>query len=383
MKRSIKNIVLFLLLASYTIFYKVYLFPNHMKYSEIISAAFLVLLFGLAVYLLGFRKDKVSYDSKNILRVTLFYIALAFIIMYGLGVIVGFLKNAYSRDLLTLLDNIMAPIIMIVMIELLRYVVIWANRDKKVSIISFTILFIVFELFMSIRSLNIGDNYLLFTQFATIILPCIVKNIVLSYLCYHIGYKVPIIYRLIMDIYLFIVPIVPDIGDYLNSVILVALPIVIYMNSFSIIDERSKRTEYIFEETRFSIYDIPVTVALVGLAALISGFFPHYMIGVGSDSMSPKINKGDAVIIHKINKNTTLKVKDIIAYHKDDQIIIHRIDSILEENGKKVYKTKGDANNGVDGYDVYPKQIQGVVQVKIPYIAYPTVWVMEYFGKGR
>lgn len=383
-QRNLKNFILIAIIVVYLTIYKLLLFPKYMGVSEIVNTSFLVVYLAIAIKFLGYRKDKSSFDSKNIVRSVLLYIFLTFLAMYGLGFVVGFLKNAYSRNVFTLIQNIFLPILTIILCELIRYVLIWANRDKKIIVCLFTGLLTLFELFISVRSLPLDSLEEMFNVIATIILPVIIKNCVMSYLCYHIGYKVPILYRLIMDVYVFIVPFVPDIGDYLNSMILIALPILVYISSFSYIDDRTKQVDYFFEEEKFSIWDIPVAVLLITLAVLVSGFFPHYMIGVGSDSMKPVINKGDAVILKKVNEKTVLKKGDIVAYTNEDntRTIVHRIEEISKANGKKAYVTKGDANNGVDSNVVSEDQIKGIVKVKIPFIAYPTVWLTELFKKN-
>ena len=381
--RKVKNYILIAILAVYLVIYKLLIFPKYMGVSEIVNTSFLVAYLGLAIKFLGYRKDKSSFDSKNIVRSVLLYIFLTFLAMYGLGCVVGFLKNAYSRNTFTLIQNIFLPILTIIFCELIRYVLIWANRDKKFIVCIFTGLLCLFELFISIRSLPLNNVEEMFNLIATIILPVIIKNCVMSYLCYHIGYKVPILYRLIMDVYVFVVPFVPDIGDYLNSMILIALPIIIYISAFSYIDDRKKQVDYFFEEEKFSFWDIPVAVFLITLAILVSGFFPHYMIGVGSDSMRPAINKGDAIILKKVTEKTKLKKGDIVAFTNEDntRTIVHRIDEISQANGRTAYVTKGDANNGVDSNVVTISQIKGVVKVKIPFIAYPTVWLTDFFRK--
>lgn len=378
--RSFKNIFILLIFAAYIFLYKFFVFQNYMKYSEIITASFTIVLFAISLKLLGFRKDKPTVLSKNVLRVVIFYLVLVFFIMYGLGILVGFLKNAYSRSLINIFDNIFAPIVVIVFMELVRYIVVWANKDKKLVIVLFTMLMIIFEIFTSIRTINWADLSSVFNISATVILPIIFKNILLTYLTSHVGYKIPIIYRIVMDIYIFIVPIVPNLGDYVNSMILISLPILIYISSFSMIDDRITRPEPIFNKKRFTMLDIPVTIILVVLIALISGFFPLYMIGIGSDSMSPTIHKGDAVVLQKVGEKETLKKGDIIAYSRGKLIIVHRITEVKKEKGKTVYITKGDANNGNDPREVYQNQVKGKVKFKIPVIAWPTVWLTELFN---
>ncbi len=382
MSRTAKNVTLMGIFILYIVLYKVLIFPNCMKYAEIINASVLLGYVSLAIYWLGIRKYKSTNMSKNIFRITIFYIGLAFVIMYGLGFIVGFLKNAYSRTFIAILDNILAPIIVIILTEVFRYVVLNANQDKKIYAFFYTSILIVFELAVSVRTFYFNDFSLLFGQFATVILPVIIKNAVLTYVCYYAGYRVPLLYRLIVDLYVFLVPIVPDIGDYLHSMIFIALPSLIYIASFALVDEKIDQPQYIFSKDNFSVWDIPLAAFVLMVAALISGFFPFYMIGVGSDSMSPKVNKGDAVILKKVH-NETLEKNDIIAYKKGKKLIVHRIVEVTESNNQVAYITKGDANNAPDPNVVQQKQVQGIVKIRIPYIAYPTVWLSDYFNSRK
>ena len=376
-KRSIKNISLLFLLVTYIVVYKLFLFNNYMKYSEMINVSFLAILLCISILLLGFRRCKNNYMNQNITQVALIYLMITFALMYGLGLFTGFLQNAYSRSALGLVNNIVAPILIIILVEMLRYVVIWANRDKKRFIVIFTIAITIFEIVIGRRNIPFNDYEELFRMSATFIIPVVIKNAVMSYLCYHVGYKVPLMYRLVMDVYLFIVPIIPNYGEYIQSLILVTLPIMIYISSFTLIDERNQKVEHIFTKTNFTVLDIPVMIVILVLACLISGFFPHFMVGIGSESMSPKINKGDAVIIEKYNQKKELKKGQVIAYKRDKRLIVHRIVDIATENGKKVYITKGDVNKSADSQAVSAKDIKGVVRVRVPLIAWPTVWLSE------
>ena len=380
MSTSIKKSILLAVLVVDVVLYKLIIVNNFMKYSGLITASFLVVLLGISVKFLGFRKSKPTVMSNNILKNVIFYLIVTFILMYALGSVVGFLTNAYSRSFLVMIDNIFAPILIIIFIEFFRYVFISANNDKKVFIVLLTIVLIIFEVSTSIRVINFDfDEF--FKSFALIIIPSIIKNIVLSYLCFYIGYKVPIIYRLVMDVYGFIIPILPNLGDYITSVILITLPIVIYISSFGEIDRKIHKPDPVFGGNSFTVKDIPLIAFLVILIALVSGVFPLFMIGVGSQSMSPRISKGDAVILRKLPKYAALKKNDIIGYKKDGITVVHRIVDI-ERNKKEIsYVTKGDANNSNDSQKVKRDQIVGIVEFKIPYIAYPTIWLRELVSK--
>ena len=227
-KRIIKNIFLIAILILYIFLYKVVVFPSYMKYSEIISASFLAAFLGITIYSLGFRKDRDTILSHNVFKFTMFYLLLVGIVIYALGFLTGFLRNAYSRETFALIDNVFAPILIYGLIEFIRYTFIWANKDRKIFVFLITLVLIAFELVLHIRGISSFDFESIFRLTATTILPIIVKNIFFSYICYYVGYRTILIYRFLVDVlYVYIVPIIPDIGEYVQSVISISLPIII------------------------------------------------------------------------------------------------------------------------------------------------------------
>ena len=176
-KRSLKNIFLLVVFILYTLMFRLFIFPNYMKFSDIINASFFVIFLFVAYKLLGYRKNKMTILTRNILKVVIFHLLLIFGAMYIVGFFVGFLRNAYSRTLFTMFENMIGPFLVIVLIELLRYIIIWANKDKKYYIILFTMAIIVFECFTSIRSVNFLEWESVFRTCSTIVLPVIVKAI--------------------------------------------------------------------------------------------------------------------------------------------------------------------------------------------------------------
>ena len=94
--------------------------------------------------------------------------------------------------------------------------------------------------------------------------------------------------------------------------------------------------------------------------------------------MEEAISKGDIVIIEKIDDNyETLELNQVIAYRYNKIIVVHRLVRKVIINDEVYFYTKGDANNEVDNYQVTKDMIIGVVNHKIPYIGYPTVWLNE------
>lgn len=378
-RRNISNICLMLLPIIYMFIYEFYLFSSHLKYIEFISASFMIVLFSLSVFLLGFRKNRQSIMMKNIKSMVVTSIVIYFAVAYGCGLLLGFLKNAYSLTFYSIIDNIFAPIITIVCTELFRYVVISGNKDKPKFIKIITVILLLLELVFSVRQSSFMNFESLFRIVTSIALPVIMKNIVLSYLCYHVGYQTTLLYRLIMDVYVFIIPIIPDLGGYLESVFGVGFPFLIYIYSSRIIDEVNNGFEHEFTIKRFGPVDI-VALSVIGcLTLLCSGVIPWYFLGVASQSMNPQISRGDVVVIEKINDKKDLKKGNIVSFYKDGREIVHRYVEVDEVDGEECYITKGDANSTVDPGCLRIEDINGVVKTKIPYLAYPRLYLSELF----
>lgn len=388
-KRLVKNSIILLSMVAYIFLFKTVIITYALKYSNFINASFLAILLAVSIFFLGYRKDKSTVLFQNIFKYTAFYVLLTGFAIYGIGFFVGFLKNAYSREFLTLVNNVVIPIIVYILLELIRYVFIWANKDKKAFIVVLTIIIIAFELVLKVRSFNFEDFEALFRFASSTFLPTIVKNVFFTYVCYHVGYRVPIFYRMLTDVfYVYIVPIIPDLGEYLHSIIAITLPVIIYINIYEMVDSKCDKPRPLIQKKGFSFPDFAFGALLVLMVCLVSGLFPIYMIGIGSSSMSPTINKGDAVVIQKINPETGIKEGDIIAYTKSDRddssvIIVHRVSEITTEEGAKAFVTKGDANKTKDVSLVKAKQIKGIVRFRIPLIAYPTILVNDYMENWR
>ena len=144
-KRNVKNCFLILTIFVYAIIYRLFIFTHALKYSESITAAVIILLTFFAIKLLGFQKNKKTKIKQYITNVTITIIVLFFVLSYGLGLVVGFLKNAYSLTFPSIIDNIFSPIVIIIGSEIFRYVIVSSNKDKKYVVVLVTIAITIFE----------------------------------------------------------------------------------------------------------------------------------------------------------------------------------------------------------------------------------------------
>lgn len=87
---------------------------------------------------------------------------------------------------------------------------------------------------------------------------------------------------------------------------------------------------------------------------------------ITSESMKPKIEIGDVIIVKKVGEEE-INTDDIIAFKIDNELTnTHRIINIIDENGQKRYITKGDNNREEDIEEVSYDEIQGKVVMVIP-----------------
>ncbi len=122
----------------------------------------------------------------------------------------------------------------------------------------------------------------------------------------------------------------------------------------------------------FKIHDSRSETPLYGAYVIVSG------------SMEPLIKIKDAVLIKRVDEDG-IKKGDVVTYFSLDPafygiLVTHRVVRIDEENGEKVYITKGDHNETIDRNPVKFSQIRGKVIMRIPKIGYLKYFLIEYYG---
>lgn len=371
-KRGSKNIILLVLLTVYIFIYRLIVYRYLLKYNESVTASFMIFIVSLSIVFLGYRKISNSELKNKFTIVVLSFIFLYFIGTYGLGLVLGFLSNSYSLKPKSIFNNTFSVIFIICATEIFRYIFISSNKDKKVEIAFFTFLMSIFEINLYVTNRSFLDLNTTFKFFALTILPIGMRNIMCSYLAYYAGYVPTLIYRLIMGLYFYIVPIQPDLGDYLTSLFMLGLPFIIIMYCSRIVYNYKRIKEHEFGKKIVKISDIPIILAFSACSCLVLGVGPYKLIGIETGSMTPNIRIGDGVVIEKKVDFDKLKEGDIVAYLGDsNRIIVHRI---IKVNSDETFITKGDYNNTADSNYVRKEQIKGKVKFKIPFIAYPSIF---------
>ena len=98
--------------------------------------------------------------------------------------------------------------------------------------------------------------------------------------------------------------------------------------------------------------------------------FGYQVLRVLTSSMKPAIEENTCIIVKRANVDQ-LQVGDIITFVSDDPDIkgyynTHRIYEISEENGERIFTTKGDAIPEPDPYPVHEEQVKGIYVQELP-----------------
>lgn len=143
---------------------------------------------------------------------------------------------------------------------------------------------------------------------------------------------------------------------------------------------QSKRQSYKRKSVAKKIWNIfmkivTVIIAIISIIIVVQkvtnnkeSFFGYRIFRVQTGSMIPKYQIGDVILV-KAKDIDKIKVGDDVTYLGKDGVvkgilITHRVKSIEEIDGQKVFHTQGIANNLEDPI-VYGDQINGVVQFKM------------------
>ena len=339
---------------------------------------FLIALLIIFRFLFGFEKDRHRFIKDIIINILIIYLV-SFIIYYVFGIFIGFVR---TENYLTFngFKNLIFPYIVLIFLkEFLRYQMVIKSEKSRILKIVIFVLFVLFDLTYNVNILRISGRYNTFLYFALTIMPIISNNILCMYIVSKVGYKPNIFWLIIASMYSVFLPIVPNVGLYIESLIKFLFPMVLIYNVHIFFMKREKDIPISYVKKHIYV-EIPLLALLVfTLAYFVSGYFRYYAIAVATGSMMPKINVGDVVIVDQHTDYKNLKVGEVIAYKYENIIVVHRLVDIVVVGDDYYFYTKGDANNAKDNYIIYPNTIVGRANFRVPYVGLPTVWLNNLF----
>ncbi len=371
MKKSYKKLLLFYFVLFFALILNSFV-SNILSNTRMIL--FLMIIMIIFYFGFGFEKDRHRYIKDILLEETIFFI-IFFLLYYISGMFFGFARVDNYYTIYNIVYIILPIIITILLKEFLRYQMLMKSEGNHFLFILTTLLFLFLDLSNSIYMNLNGSNYEIFLFIAITVLPTIGINIACSYIGYKTGYKPTIFFRLVIELFLYLLPFVPNPNQYIYSIVWLFVPILMCYRVYLFYQkDRDEEVLRDYHKKKIGTLILP-TMITIFLVYITSGYFHYYALAIASGSMTPTICKGDVVIVEKTNQYENIEIGEIIAYKYDDIVIVHRLVEKVKDNQHYYFYTKGDANENIDEYPITEEMILGVVNLKIPYIGLPTVWL--------
>lgn len=376
--RKKNNLITLISIVAYVLIYFLLIYRFIPNYASIISGVFIIGLTIAAYFMYGFQHCGLNKIRKKVILEVLISVIVYYILIYVLGIFAGFLKNAYSSNILLIAKHSIIPLITVITLEVFRYIFISTNKDSKEFISYATMAIILFDIAISFTAIN--NSLSAIVIYLTVgIIPIIFKNVVLSYLTYQVGYHSCIIYVIPFCLYQYIAPYIPNLGNYLYSILNIVLPTLVYIYADRMINNSLSEKKSKWSIIKIFVIDLPLIIICSIVIGLISGIFKYKLVGVNTTKIS-KVDRGDLVMIKEI-KYEDYNEGDLIAYKLDNQIILDVIEKkeIDDENQVRLYIIKEynkDEENTLEELKE-DTMIGKYNNFRISKIAYPTIWFTE------
>ena len=298
------------------------------------------------------------------------------IISYILGIVLGF-NRGYAYSLQSLVYGVIPTILLTIVTEMLRYTLLKNTFGYKKAVIIFTILIILLNIVTKVGVID--TSYKLFLFMVATVLPIIAIESLCSYLVVKVGPVSGIVLKLSLGLYPYIFPIVPNLGDYLRTVIDIILVYSTYTTINKGLLEYEKNDKYI-NKYNFRLVTYPLIILLIGLVILVSGIFKYQLIAIASNSMMPVFSRGDALLIEKCSVDN-IEVGDILVFKNNNSIVTHRVIKKEVVNNNIKLTTKGDNNKAKDDLISTSSNVIGKAHFIVKSIGFPTIWMNEIFNR--
>ncbi len=344
------------------------------RYNEMLCAAVMCIAAG-AVSIFIKKRDIYAYTKRQVTQL-MGFVGFLYVSVYILsGLAFGFVKPLYVFSFNTLWQYILPVSATVVASEILRSVML-AQKDKRISVLSYVIC-VLSEVLLSSTVSDIRSANLLVYVVAQISLPAITSNLLYHYLSRRYGAYPNIAYRLIISLFVYIIPVDSAVPDALFSLYRLLVPVFIY---FFIDGLYEKKRRYALGKKKVLSYAASGIVIVMGVLVvmLVSCQFRFGLLVIGSPSMTGEINTGDAIIYEEYS-DQKIENGQVIVFKKGDTTVVHRVVDIEIINNQRRYTTKGDANEHNDDGYITDANLVGVVRWKMPFIGYPTVMLRRLF----
>ena len=343
--------------------------------AKAITALFLAFS-AVAVWVLLKKRPVLSIHKNTVLLLMLAMGAVCLVVYYLTGVHFGFYKSSTPLSLGSFFKTILPIATIIVTIEIIRYVLL-AQNVRFVWVLAYAA-----GVLSEILIYSTLNRIITFNRFMDVVgmylFPAITSGFLYNFLAKRYGFWPGMVFRLMMSLYVYILPLYPQTPDALVAFAKVIVPVLVYLFIHALYAKgktsqkpRTRIAEWI--TTGIS------AIIMLSIVMIISGQFRYSLIVIATPSMTGELNQGDAIVYEKYDGQTVQKDQIVVFTHDGKSLIVHRVVEVQYLNGEVYYITKGDANQDTDSGFITAENIQGVVRFKLPYVGQASLWLRELF----
>lgn len=342
------------------------------------------------IILAVFLKINISdvYKNAKIKKEIIYYVVICSIMYVIINVVAGlfltFGNNPYFTSVKGIIINLWIFGTIIIAKEYIRYKLINNVYEKEKIIIAILIstVYVIIDMELNTYLSQKITTLFITKKICQSIIPLIVKNALYSYISINSDYIPVLIYEMIIQMYLWCSPILPNAPWVMTAIIDSTIPIIIFLYARYVVCKYSNIKSKKEMDDIAPSHVVPLLVMVILAIWFAVGIFPIKPVAIASASMEKELYTGDVAIIKKCNAND-VSVGDIIEYQMDGYTVIHRIIEKKQKNGQYYFVTKGDNNNAEDAKDVSESQLIGKVIFKIKYLGYPSVLLNKLQAKEQ
>ncbi len=319
-----------------------------------------------------------SVNQQQVLMIVSVMAVVYLMLYYLTGLEFGYLNNPYALRLRFFFTRMIPAAVIIVATEVYRWI-IRAQEDRASEILCYLSCVLAEMIICATADVAISSFNHFMELVAETMFPAFIANLLYGYLSKRYRFYPNIVFRAVTTLYLYFIPVIPGIAKSLVSFINLFTPLLIFLFIDSLF-ERKRR----YALVKRSKLAVPITaLAIMAMTATVMIISNQFSVGayvIATESMTGELNKGDAAIYQRY-EDQTIAEGQVIAFEKNDRVVIHRVVDIQIINGQTRYFTKGDANASKDTGFIFDSDIIGLVNFKIPYIGYPTLWMRSLFHR--
>lgn len=341
-----------------------------------ILAACLLLPLTAATHFLVKKRSILSINSRQVLLLLSVMGALYVMLYYLSGIRFGFYRSAFRLCPEDFFQFVLPIGIIIVSSEYIRSIT-RAQLSRWADILAY-LSCVCAEVLICSRVSNVRTLNQFMDMVGLTLLPALVSNLLYHYLSKRYGPLPNIAYRLLTSLFLYIIPYRSAISDSLIAFAGLIIPLLIYLFIDTLFEK--KRVYALVKKSKLgAVLSIAAVAVMLGAVMLISNQFRFGALVIATESMTGELNKGDAAIFQRY-EDPRIENGQVIVFEKNNSMVVHRVIDIETINGSTRYYTQGDANETPDTGFITKNEIVGIVEWKVPYVGYPTLWLRSLFS---